>query len=234
MECIISQPLSDEALSLALDGLANQETQEHLLQCPACNARLTNMKRLDFVLQQRLRRFDCPSPQELADYQTGLLDADPTTVVKQHLADCPRCQNDLAMLKQFLNLSSDEDAVSDKIIPTGIPHNIMRANRVAVSGNLALKGLDNETSHDMQAGSVRIFLESRASSQGIQLSGQVIDNEINWVGAVVEAWQEGTPRHISILDDMCEFTFEFDNKTPVTLYITAAIGKNFAIEEISI
>src|SRR4051794_34507741 len=102
MECTISLPLTDEALSLALDGLADQETLQHLSQCPACNARLTNMRRLDVTLQQRLRRFDCPPGQVLADYQLGLLDADTAIVVKQHLTQCPRCQNDLAILIQFL------------------------------------------------------------------------------------------------------------------------------------
>jgi len=234
MECIISLPLTDEALSLALDGLADQETQEHLLRCPACSASLTNMRRFDVALQQRLRRFDCPSPQELADYHFGLLDTEQAAAVKQHLTQCPRCQNDLAVLIQFLNLSLDEDLVSDNIIPSGIPHNVVRAHPAQIAGNLALKGLDNEMSHDMKAGSAKVFLESKVIPQGIQLSGQVIDSQINWIGAIGEAWQNGQPHNISILDDMCEFKFNFDNKAKVTLYITAANGTTIVIEEIAI
>jgi len=50
---------------------------------------------------------------------------------------------------------------------------------------------------------------------------------------VAEIWLEGSPRSVSILDDMCEFTFEFAGASPITLYITAAGGATLVVEDIT-
>lgn len=233
MECKLPPPLTDEALSLVLDGEANQEIREHLSLCPSCTARLNQMKQFESSLRQRLKRFDCPSPQQLGDYQLGLLEADEAEAIQRHLEQCPRCKAELAMLIQFLEQASGDDTVGNKIIPLGLPKNVMRAERVQTSGSLALKGLDNETSHDVKAGSASVFLESKTVPNGFKLTGQVVDSQINWVGAVVEIWQGGQPRHIAILDDMCEFTYEFTHAEPITIYITAAGGTTLVVEEIT-
>lgn len=231
MEC--ETPLTDDELSLALDGLAEETTMRHLAQCSACSARLAEMRRMDQVLQRRLRRFKCPSPQRLADFHAGMLDTDAAAAVQAHLEDCPRCQAELEMLIQFLDLDPEE-SVPANIIPFSTPKNVLRAMRVQTSGNLALKGLDDETKHDAQTGSARVFLESRAIPQGFLLTGQIVDNEVSWVGAIAEASQEGASQQVRILDEQCEFSFELTATTPINIYITAASGVTLAIENVTI
>lgn len=231
MEC--DTPLTDEELSSALDGLADDKTQQHLAQCPACAARLAEFRRLDTVLQQRLRRFECPSPQRLADYHAGMLDTSDAAAVQEHLERCPRCQSELEMLVGFLNLPPEE-LVPDKIIPLRTPTYVWKATHVQIAGNLALKGIDEESTHDARTGSASVFLESRTFPKGFLLTGQVLDSQVNWVGAIAEAWQEGSSQQVCILDESCEFRFELSTSAPINLYITVARGATLVVENIAI
>ncbi len=233
MECSYPPPLTDDVLALALDGFADEDTQRHLAQCLACATRLQNMRQFDRGLQRRLKRFDCPSPQQLADYDTGMLDAEASNIVQRHVAQCPRCQEDLRALEQFLDLPDDEP-VANNIIPFRSPKNVWKARDVQVSGNLALKGMEEETAHDANAGSATVFLESKQVPQGFVLTGQVVDSLVNWVGAIVETRQKGTSTQVHILDDMGEFSFEFTTPTPINLYITAASGITLIVENVTI
>lgn len=233
MECNSPPPLTDEALSLALDELADEATQQHLAQCEACAGRLAQMKQLEAAMQKRLRRFQCPSAQRLSDYHLGMLDADSMAAIKAHVEGCPRCQDDLAMLIEFLDLPPEE-AVSNKVIPLRPPKNIWRAAKTRTSGSLALKGTDNEASHDMEAGSAKIFLETKATPQGFLLTGQVTDNEIQWAGALIAIWQGSAIRWTQTLDEMGEFKAELTDSAPVTIYITASNGVTIQLEGIVI
>jgi hypothetical protein len=215
-----------------LDGFADEDTQRHLAQCLACAARLQNMRQFDRGLQRRLKRFDCPSPQQLADYETGMLDAETSNIVHRHVAQCPRCLEDLRALEQFLDLP--DEPVANNIIPFRSPKNVWKARDVQVSGNLALKGMEEETAHDANAGSATVFLESKQVPQGFMLTGQVVDSQVNWVGALAEARQEGASAQVHILDDIGEFSFEFTTPTSISLYITAASGITLIVENVTI
>jgi hypothetical protein len=225
--------LTDDALSLALDGFADEDTQRHLAQCPACAARLEDMRLFDNRLRGRLRRFECPPPQQLIEYQLKMLSGDEAERVKKHVADCPRCQRDLAELDGFLNLQ-DEEPIPDNIIPLWTPRNMFKAAHVQTAGNLALKGLDDENTHDAKAGSATVLLESKAVPKGFQLTGQILDDQVDWAGAVVEVWQDGAPQQVSTLDETCEFRFDFTAATSVDLYFTAPSGVTLVVESVTI
>jgi len=233
MDCHTPPPLTDEALSLVLDGIEDSATRRHLAQCPACAARLAAMQRLEAFVGKRLGRFECPSPQRLGDYHAGMLPVDAAEAVRQHLDICPRCQDELEMLVQFLNLPPEVTA-ADNIIPLWTPANILTARHVQTAGSLALKGLDDVSAHDAKAGSASIFLEVKPIPRGFLLTGQVIDNEVDWAGAVAETHQAGSGPQVCILDDMAEFRFEFANPAALDLYITSASGVTLAVEDVTI
>lgn len=235
MICINPPALSDEALSLALDGLADAEIQQHLDQCPACAERLAKMKHFERTLQAHLRRFDCPPAQDLADFHAGMLDEEAAAVVSDHLAHCPVCRAELEMLSQFLDLPPENDSVPDNIIPFRIPPAVRRTFRVETSGSLALKGLKGEQDefHDERSGSARIFLESKAVAGGVVLIGQVIDSQVNWRGAVAEIRQGGITQQVKILDETSEFSFELSSAAPATLSITASSGATLIVENLT-
>ena len=230
MECSTPPALTDEELSATLDGEFDATIQQHLSQCPACAARLAEMRQMDMVFHS-LRRIECPSPQIIGDFHLKFLDDAQATLVQQHLASCPRCQDELAILKDFLELPTEEPIINP-IIPLWDTESTHKATRVDTSGNLALKGQDDKSAHDVQAGSARIFLETSPTPKGYLLSGQVVDNEVSWGSGIVEFWQEKAVQQVGILDEMSEFHFEFTMAVPITLYITSPSGITLAIEDI--
>ncbi|MBE0689280.1 MAG: zf-HC2 domain-containing protein [Anaerolineae bacterium] len=238
--CSTPPPLSEEALSLALDGLADEETQRHLALCPGCSARLADMKQFEDALMKRLGRFDCPPAQELTDYQFGMLDEAKATAVRQHLASCPRCQDELALLTPFLD--DDETAVLLKEVerddaPNVIrpPRQVWQASEVEVTSTLRMaRGLDDETVRTGRARSATVYLEAELRKPGARLKGQVVDATVDWTGALAELWQEGMMRRVRVLDDMCEFNFDLTDESPVSLFITALSGVTVAIDKLNL
>jgi hypothetical protein len=59
-------------------------------------------------LAARLYRLDCPTPQELGEYQLGILAQPQAAAVAAHLAECPHCMGEVAQLQGYLaDLSAD-------------------------------------------------------------------------------------------------------------------------------
>jgi hypothetical protein len=235
MRCTIPPPLSDDDLYAALDGFIDDQVQKHLETCPACAARLYEMRKLEATLMQRLKRFECPLPQQLGDYHMGMLEGEDNYRIEQHLAICPLCQNEINILIQFLDdtqTSSSGTKLAQIIRP---PESLWRAEPVMVAGNLALKSLrgsDESRSHDAKVNSANIYIETRVTSQGFLLTGQIIDNEVKWIGAIAEIWQNDVPQQLCILDEMCEFKAELTNGNPVTLHITSTDEITIVVKDI--
>lgn len=58
--------------------------------------------RLEQFLFGKLHRYECPPLDQLRDYQLALLPAAVATPIAAHLANCPRCTEELATLATFL------------------------------------------------------------------------------------------------------------------------------------
>ena len=56
MLCSAPPPLTDDQLSAALDGEADQVVLDHLERCPSCTARLEQARRAERALAGRLYR----------------------------------------------------------------------------------------------------------------------------------------------------------------------------------
>jgi hypothetical protein len=191
------------------------------------------MKRLERELQRRLRRFECPSPQQLGDYQAGMLDAESQRAVSEHIAVCPRCEQELQTLVEFMNLADEVPAV-ENILELFPSQGAGEAVRVRTAGNLALKGSQDDNVHDIKIGSATIFLEWTAGQKGFLLTGQVLDLEVSWVGAIAEVWQGETLHQVNALDDQGEFRFEFPAALVFDLRLTALDGNTLVVERITI
>lgn len=238
--CSLPPPLSEEALTLALDGLADEAIQNHLAACSSCATRLQELKQFEAALMNRLARFDCPPAQTLTDYQFGMLGQTQAETIRHHLAQCPLCQDELSLLDPFLN--DDETVVQLKEVerddaPNVIrpPRQVWQASEVEVTGTLQMaRGLDDETVRTGRAGSATIYLEAELHQPGAHLKGQVVDATVDWEGALAELWQEGIMRRVRVLDDLCEFNFDLSDDSPVTLFITAVSGVTVAIEKLNL
>ena len=237
LQCSRPPQLNEDQLYTVLDGLGDAETLEHLAVCSYCSKRLALMQRFDTALESQLNRFECPAAQQLTDYQLNQLDAETSARIRQHVADCPRCQQELAMLDLFLSDLPEAEMVPPSHEVIHVPRHLWRATRVELSGNLALKslrGLGDENAHDAKAGSASLFLEAQPLTKSVLLTGQIIDEQVDWRGSVAEVHQIGTKRRVRTLDDLCEFSFELVETSPLDLFITAPNGIVLALEQLTI
>jgi hypothetical protein len=234
MSCSFPPPLSQDDLSAALDGEASTAVQQHLAQCAYCLERLEEARHMEQRLKGMLLRFDCPTSQALIDFDGGMLDADQATRILYHIETCPRCQEELRVLRHFLD---DEQTVTPtlQIVRSGRQRTLERIAHPRTSvGTWAARGLDDSDVQDWEADSATIFLELNRRTEGLVLSGQVVDEKPIWTGALAEVRQAGEVQAVSVLDELGEFRFKLSQQAPVDLNITAPNGITLVLENITL
>lgn len=103
MTCISLPEVPDRELLGYLDDEADERIAAHLDKCPHCRQRIRHLARLQDRLTARLYRFNCPSPEELGEYQLGVLPRGQVAAVASHLADCLHCTREIAQLEEYLD-----------------------------------------------------------------------------------------------------------------------------------
>lgn len=98
--CSTSPALSGSALIAAADGEADETILAHVRSCPHCAAQLAQIRTLQARLTRRLYRLHCPRSELLVDYCQGLLDPYQRTTITHHLAVCPHCATEVALLER--------------------------------------------------------------------------------------------------------------------------------------
>jgi anti-sigma factor RsiW len=97
-DCSCPPGISGNALIAAVDGEAGPETLAHLGVCPQCAARVERVRSLQRRLRYKLYRCQCPSTQVLIDYCQGLLEPQQAAFASHHIAVCPHCAAEVALL----------------------------------------------------------------------------------------------------------------------------------------
>lgn len=100
--CSLPPALDDLDLIAAIDEEASDVVMEHLRRCSACAARAREFAELQQVLRARLYRAFCPSSDELAAFQQGLLEGGRRVRLGTHLATCPHCARELRLVAEML------------------------------------------------------------------------------------------------------------------------------------
>lgn len=103
MTCVSPPELDSIQLQTYLDQEASPEVRQHLDQCPHCLERAQSLAKLQQSLIERLFRATCPLPEELGEYQLGLVSSQNKIDIAQHLLDCPHCRAEVAQLRSFLD-----------------------------------------------------------------------------------------------------------------------------------
>ena len=93
--------LDDLALIAAIDGEAGPDVMAHLRDCPYCSERAHVFADMQGLLRKQLFRMFCPTSEELAAYQQGLLNGDQQVRISEHLKECPHCTRELNLLEQL-------------------------------------------------------------------------------------------------------------------------------------
>ncbi len=110
--CVAPPGLSSSVLMAAIDGELDAETQAHLEVCPSCATRMRQMREFQRRLHLRLYRLFCPTTDVLVDYCQGLLDPYQRAQITHHIALCPHCAREVALMEAL-------EPISDHSAPRG-------------------------------------------------------------------------------------------------------------------
>ena len=205
MVCHRPPALTLDQLSTALDGMAGADIQDHLTHCPACSARLAELRAGEHRLVRQLYRWDCPPVAQLSDYQLGLLSEAETEPLTRHLAHCPHCQSELTQLRHYL---ASEPAAppppAAQRLRTALGEMVARLLPAAPA--LALRGSGPEPIM-AEAGDLLIVLNPQPRPDGeVTVIGQMVTPEpVRWQGALVLVRQADEVRMTTTLDDIGTF-----------------------------
>jgi anti-sigma factor RsiW len=190
MQCSVPPALTDDQISAAVDGAADPAIQAHVARCPSCAQRLVKARQMEQSLRTRLYRWDCPPPQQLADYQLRRVDAGQAQAIEAHLAGCVRCTEELADLQQFLAADAPLEAPRPAPMPASAWGALFARPQPQPSA-VALRGAGPGPLMAVVGGTT-IFLDLQPTADQIALQGQLVDAEQDrWVGALVEIRQSG-------------------------------------------
>ncbi|HEU4323743.1 MAG TPA: hypothetical protein VFS21_11390 [Roseiflexaceae bacterium] len=229
MDCRLPPPLHDDDLSAVLDGAASAEVLEHLAACPACAARLEQASRFESSLHRRLGRWGCPDPQQLGEYQQGLLPAAQAQTVALHLDQCYACGQELAELQAFF--------ADDEFAPAPAPAPARRSLRARLgeliatllpapaAPALALRGSITPRTLTAEAGDTTIMLEIQPAGADVLIQGQLLADALEpWEGALVQLHQSGALVAAAAVDEFGGFACGPLSPGPADLRITPQQG----------
>lgn len=100
--CIAPPALTTAALLAHLDGDADPETDAHVARCGHCRANAAALAAQDLRMRTRLHRALCPPSDRLTAFYDRALAAEAHADVARHVAECPRCRDELVALDRFL------------------------------------------------------------------------------------------------------------------------------------
>ncbi len=115
--CIAPPMLSTAALLASLDGDADPGTIAHLARCAHCRANAARLDAQSRRLRDRLFRATCPPSETLTAFHDRALAGDAHAAVARHVAECPRCRDELVALDRFLR--QPDPAVEPTPAPAG-------------------------------------------------------------------------------------------------------------------
>jgi hypothetical protein len=242
MTCSFPPPVTEDELSLALEGFIEPHLAEHFARCPGCRRRLEEARAVEQRMGMALFRWDCPPSARLGDYHTGLLPDDEASAITRHVEGCSRCLAELAALRVFLATDDAEKAAPppDPDARPSLARSVGRRLREAVAQLVpnttqpALRGQGAEPVV-LQTATTTIFLEMRRDVSGYALVGQLVPQDLDtWIGSLVEVHHSGAIQSTATVDDMGGFRCDLASNQPVSLRIVSPGGRSIALFDVSI
>lgn len=234
MECSSPPPLTDDQLSAALDQTAAPDVIDHLANCASCAARLDAAEQAEQSLRSALYRWDCPTPQTLADYHVGRARAADQRAIIRHLETCARCSEEMADLVLFMRDEVPLVAPAEPITARGpLSRGWTLAQLLPRAAGPALRGGAGGPLMFETDDSVTIFLELQpVANDQVELRGQLVaDDQDDWAGALVELRQAGMLRATAAIDDLGTFRVAALPTQPTELRATRADGRALLLPE---
>ncbi|MGH2520950.1 MAG: zf-HC2 domain-containing protein [Anaerolineales bacterium] len=241
MRCSHPPPLTPDQLSAALDGEAGPAILDHLAGCPGCAARLERVRQVEQRLGRQLYRWDCATPEQLGDYQLGVLAEAEAFAIARHLEGCTRCREELDDLRAFLAAEARpraQRAQRGQPQPARGPgsHGIpILARLLPPPPTPALRG-EARGPITAEAGGVTIVLDLQPAAEGrVRLLGQLAaEDQDRWTGALVQLWQAGALQTMARVDDLGGFHCEGIAPGLTDIRITPQMGRTLVLPDVEL
>ncbi len=164
------------------------------------------MAELESNLKTTLYRITCPDSLELGEYNLGMMDPKRTAVIQRHLGECPRCTQELSLLKSYLeSLAPDLETSLVERVKIWIAQLIPQPAG-GLSPALGLRGERGVILH-YQAGEAQLTLEAQDGPFGRKtLFGLLLG--LDTAGFQAHLWQAGEKLAQTEVDDLGNFILE--------------------------
>jgi hypothetical protein len=187
----------DDLAAYAVDTtLIEADMAQHIATCPYCRAEVERYH----DLEARLYRVECPDMEDLEAYALGTLSAARMATIERHRLDCPRCEGDLAVLRdvrapiagQIFAPPTPAAGAADvsvwerlqgsmrRIVAELLPAPPGVGLAVKSRGDLGIwgdKAGDERATEIYTAGAIEVALRRRRGPEGTILSGQITGAE---------------------------------------------------------
>jgi hypothetical protein len=188
------------------------------------------------LLQSRLYRWDCPSPDALGDYHLNIVQPNEREVIEAHLTHCLLCRQEVEALAAFLN--RETFAATEALEPetkTSPGQNLWSTLLASVStiyqGRLQTAGMRGDSSTPVrltfETGDlpepVELFLDVEKQLDGYRLEAQLALSErleALFANALVEIWQTESLVSIVSVDEDNAFHAKLDDLSPLLIRVT--------------
>lgn len=188
------------------------------------------------LLQSRLYRWDCPSPDTLGNYHLNIVQLNEREMIEVHLTHCLLCRQELEVLTTFLSLETfapTKTVDPDTKAPSA--QNLWNTLLAGVSaihrGRLQTAVTRGDSSAPVRlifepgdlAEPVELFLDTEKQLDGYQLAAQLVLSEqleSLFTNALVEIWQTESLISIVFVDEDGVFYCHLNYLSPLLIRIT--------------
>ena len=234
MKCSFPPPLTDDQLTGALDGAADRAVDDHLAGCAYCAARLADARQADLILHASLHRFDCPTPEQLGNYELKLLGRADARAIARHLKECVRCTDELEELRVYLAADSAMAAPARQDArPMLQSLGKLFGQILPRTPGLALRGAGPEPIIAEAEGTTIILNMDPAPNDRVTVHGQVVANDpAVWTSSLVELRQGGMLEATATVNDLGGFSLGPIPAAISELRITPQFGRMLVLLDI--
>jgi anti-sigma factor RsiW len=239
MKCSMPPALTDDQISMLLDGATSPSLLEHVAACSGCAARVTEAKMIERSLHAGLHRWDCPPSQQLGDYHLGLLPRTSERTIMRHLESCAACRAEIEDLRVFL--TAGEEAPAPIPAPVRTPQRRPRLGELIArlmphAAAPALRGTDDgPLMAETDDGTTLILDMQRDQAGQVTISGQlVVAEQAAWTGALVELRVLDQLVATATVDDLGCFQLARVPAQQAELRITASSQRSIVLPDLEL
>ncbi|MDQ7028496.1 MAG: hypothetical protein Q9O62_01305 [Ardenticatenia bacterium] len=231
----MSSHVDERALEQVLAGEAPPHVEEHVTTCALCRRRAAELATEEAVLIRVLLRMCCPDSLKLGEWVAGLLPESEARNVAHHVTVCPQCQEEAALAREMLHLSTRESSltVAARKARRLVATLLADESPSLATAPFALRGAP-ASGRQYQVGSLRITLDlEREAPASYTIFGLIVSEaeDIGHFEGLRVRLEQAPDVEVATteVDDLD--TFVFAHVTPGTYMIEIETGEGVAVIE---